>query len=218
MEDYNQQILQQSFLFQGLSEEEFKELLSYFPPPEVFAKGEIIYSKSHFQQAIGIILYGAVQVGCSNGTSQILIDHLMPGDLFGAAALFGEQNTYVNEIKAIEPTTILFLSQQTFSLIIKKYTAIAENYIRFLSDSFRSLNQKITEFALGSSHQKVAMYCMQHCDKQGMVQFSQSMVSLAKVLHIARSSLYRSLNELVQTGFLRKEGKRYYLQNNSFKP
>ena len=73
MEDCNQQILQQSFLFQGLSKEEFQELLVYFPSPEVFAKGEIIYSRSHFRKAIGIILCGAAQVTCGNGTSQILV-------------------------------------------------------------------------------------------------------------------------------------------------
>ena len=101
---------------------------------------------------------------------------------------------------------------------MKKYYIIAENYIRFLSNGVRFFNHKIAGFALGSSHQKVAMYCAQHCDSQGRVQFSQSMVSLAKILHIARSSLYRSLSELVKTGFLRKEGKHYYIQNDSFYP
>lgn len=218
MEDCNQQILQQSFLFQGLSKEEFQELLVYFPSPEVFAKGEIIYSRSHFRKAIGIILCGAAQVTCGNGTSQILVNQIVPGNIFGATTLFEEQNYYVNEIKAEKATTILFLSQQTLTLIMKKYYIIAENYIRFLSNGVRFFNHKIAGFALGSSHQKVAMYCAQHCDSQGRVQFSQSMVSLAKILHIARSSLYRSLSELVKTGFLRKEGNYYYMQNDSFHP
>lgn len=69
------------------------------------------------------------------------MNRLGAGQIFGAAALFGETDAYVTEIEALRATRLLFISQARMSDYIARYPVVAENYIRFLSDRIRFLNR-----------------------------------------------------------------------------
>lgn len=204
------EILSSFFLFEGLSEEEQNKVFFALPPPVSYNKGEVFFSGEHFQKSLGILLEGEAKVYRA-GEGRILLNRLAVGSAFGAAALYGGKEEYLTEIQAASFVRVLFLTQEMLSDLMKKNFCIAENYICFLSGRIRFLNERISGFTGESAEQKVADYFSLHASAEGKVLLPKSMTELCSMLGIGRTSLYRAIDALEAAGFLKKEGKQYYL-------
>ncbi len=194
-------------LFIGLKDDELAQIAELLETPAHYAKGAVIYRSDAFRRAIGLIVFGKVTVQ----KQTLMMNRLGPGDMFGAAALFDAPETYVTQITAEESTQVIFLPQDVMSSLLLRYPVLAENYIRFLSERIRFLNRKLAVLTTGSAENRLYQYLLAHSDGQGAVQMPPSMVELAHTLNIGRSSLYRSLDALLDAGVLAREGRSYRL-------
>lgn len=200
------------FLWRGLPADEAKTVLDHLPQPERFEKGVRIFSGGQFRPALAMILSGEVQVFRTDDDGRrVVMNRLSAGQVFGAAALFGDTDAYVTEIEALRPTSLVFISQAQMSAYIARYPLVAENYIRFLSDRIRFLNHKIAGFTNGPTGNRLYRYLLEHRQPDGRVDVPVSMVELAQSLNIGRSSLYRSLDALEAEGWINRDGRDIYL-------
>lgn len=200
------------FLWRGLTPDETKAILEHLDRPETFEKGARIFSGVHFRRALAMIMSGEVQVFRSDGDGRrVVMNRLSAGQVFGAAALFGDTEAYATEIEALCPTRLVFISQAQMSACIARYPLVAENYIRFLSGRIRFLNHKIAGFTGGPTGNRLYHYLLEHRQPDGRVDIPVSMVELAQSLNIGRSSLYRSLDALEAEGWIRREGRDIHL-------
>ncbi len=197
------------FLFRGLHPEERDRLLTEAPLPECFEKGAVIYSAEQFRRAIGVVLQGEVLVVRDSA----VLNRLGTGAVFGAAALYGQESRYVTEVRAATATELLFFDEALLNAWMQRDFRIAENYIGFLSDRIRFLNQRIAAFTAGDAEHRVLTYLRQHSDKNGLVALPHGMSELSRMLDIGRTSLYRSLDTLAADGKIRREGKSIYIKN-----
>ena len=195
------------FLFRGLDETALTAIVEAAEAPVRYRKGEVIYRCDDFRRAIGLILEGSVTVR----REALMMNRLGAGDMFGAAALFDEAETYVTQITAEDEALILFLSQETMSRLLREYPPLAENYIRFLSERIRFLNRKLAVLTDGSAEHRVYNYLLAHSDEQGLTSLPPSMVELAHTLNSGRSSLYRAGDALLKAGVIARDGRRYRL-------
>lgn len=102
--------------------------------PLTFEKGEAIAGQSCFHRALAVILKGQVEVFRTGPDGpRVMMNRLTAGQMFGAASLFGETDECYTEIAAVRRCVILFISQEKVGELIRRYPAVAENYIRFLS-------------------------------------------------------------------------------------
>ena len=85
---------------------------------------------------------------------------------------------------------------------------IALNYIRFLSGRIQFLNRKIDSFTAPDAEQALLSYLGQK--PQGRVE-GISMVKLCEILNIGRTSLYRVMQQLEDSGKIKREGKTIWL-------
>lgn len=208
--------MQRSFLLEGLSASECEGVLAGLPPPERFQKGTQLYSGTNFRRCLAVVLRGEVQVlRLGDDGRRVVMNRLIAGDVFGAAALYGGGDVYVTDVVAAKACTLLFLSQEQMSALMRRYPRIAENYIRFLSGRIRFLNGKIAEFTGGQTEERLLQHLRSHSLPDGQVVLSGSMVELAQALDIGRSSLYRSLTALEKAGKIRREGKTIFLQQRA---
>ena len=148
-----QEILSRCFLFQGLEEELGRELMDQ-GEKRLFSPGETIYSAHDFRQAIGVILYGKVQVHNPGG---VLLNTLHPGSCFGVAALFHPTQRYVSTVTAQEESGILFYSGETLEKMFVRCPLTARNYISFLSQRIQFLNDKIGSFTAPTAQVRLAL-------------------------------------------------------------
>ena len=131
------------FLFENLKESEVKDIISLLPKPKLFEKGETIYSANQFKKALGFIIKGKASATTDN-SDLLFMKTFSKGSIFGAAAIFGNEDTYVSRIIADSKTEVLFIDEDTLKLIFQKYPQTSINYINFLSDKIRFLNKKMS--------------------------------------------------------------------------
>ena len=184
------------FLFEGLSDTEKKEITALLPEAKVYEKGETIYSKTDFCRSFCILLEGKATVK----SGDVVYKEFCAGDTFGAAALFGKTEKYATDIYAASRCKVAFIGEDLLKSIFAKYPQCAINYIAFLSEKVRFLNRKIEQFSAASATEKLYLYLAEQGDKK--INFSAA----ARFTGLGRTSLYRSLAELENSGRIERNG------------
>lgn len=193
-----------TFLFKGYAPSSLEPLLAQAAwEVRVFPKGNTIYSPGDFRKELGILLQGRVLVT----KGELVVSELAEGDLFGAAALFNEEEDYVSTLTARSKCRILFFSQDAVQTLIDREARIQRSYIRYLSGRIRFLSGKIDALIQGSSEKKLSDYLLRQMDGDGNVAPACSMTELAMRLNMGRASLYRELQKLEDRGILSRDGK-----------
>lgn len=172
-----------------------------------FAGGQVIYSRNQYRRSLGLLLKGKAEVRKTSGGHTVILNRLTAPRLFGAAVLYQDEEEYVAEIVALEPCTILFLTQDLFTETMRRDFTLTENYLAFLSQRIRFLNRKIDGFTRGSAESKLAWYLLDISCGETSVCFPVSLKHLAEVLNLGRASLYRALDALADSDLIERDGK-----------
>ncbi len=197
------ELLSGTFLFRGLSAQAVGELLRAVEPELcVFRRGQVIYSPESFRRELGLILRGFVTV--TKGA--LTVSELAAGDLFGAAALFTDEERYVSTLTARTECRVLFLSQAAVGSLIDNEPRVRENYIRYLAARIRFLSAKVDALSSGTGERKLTDFLLNSAGESGAVTV-RSMTELAAMLGIGRASLYRELSKLTEAGIISRSGK-----------
>lgn len=192
------------FLFKGLEESQKNNIINGLSKPQNFKKGETIYSATLFPDAIGIILKGEA-FAVTNNRNRLYMKNFTVGTCFGAAAVFSDGEEYVSTITAKTDIVILFISELQLKDIFLKYPKTSLNYISFLSEKIRFLNQKVGLLSASSAEDTVLNYLTTIADSDSYAKLPRNMTLLSKTLGISRASLYRCLDTLENNGFILKE-------------
>ena len=186
------------FLFSGLEDSARQDVLTHFKTPVKVHKNGELYRVGF----IGILLSGDAKVCRTGDTGNIVtVRGIHEGEVFGAASVFGEWKEGKSSIIAKTDCSVLYASEEELKVIFEKYPAVAVNYISFLSDRIRFLNRHIDAFSAGSAVQKLYEYLVSQA-KDGVVTFDFGLAELARRLKMGRSSLYRSLEILQNSGLV----------------
>ncbi len=198
------------FLMNGLTAEEIEICTDLADVQvQIYEKGDIIYDRKNVCRALAFVLEGRARV--SHG--RVIMNDLVAGDVFGAAALYGSSEPYPSTVVAITDCRIALIPQETVSKWMAAVPKVGENYVRFLSDRIRFLNRRLSTLTAGQSDGKLWRYLQAHKDEDGVVTVSGGMTALAERLDMGRSSLYRSLDVLLEAGRIRRNGKQIILVN-----
>ena len=192
------------FIFEKMSEGEIKKALATSEYTlTCYKTGEKIFDEDSFFHAIAFILDGEASVYKFSGDRRTLLSQLREGDSFGASSLFGASPRFPTSIYAKTDCTIMFIAQDKMSELITKFPQIAINYILFLSDKIRFLNDKIDSFAATSAEQKTAKFLLRNC-KESRMSSPLNMTQISSSLGIGRASLYRILGKLEECGAIER--------------
>lgn len=193
----------ESVFFRALPEEEIIQWLSDSRCVKAeYPKGSAIYTPKQFQHCLGLLLTGTVQV--SKGL--FLISVLRPGELFGAAALFGGAEDYPATLTAHTACSVLFFPQAMVEERLDACPAAARSYMVYLSERIRFLTGKIEGLTAGSAGRKLTQYLLGQ-SSGGAVELDCSATALAKRLHVSRASLYRAFDALTAAGAVERTGR-----------
>ena len=201
------------FLLDGLSGEARDNIIRSFPEAVKFKKGETIYSEFNFSRAVALVLSGSA-VAETNNANGVVMKKFLPGMCFGAAAVFGSSDEYVSRVTAESETEIQFIPEEALTEIFEKYPKTAVNYIAFLSDRIRFLNNKLSLLSCQSAEDTVLKYLISAADGEGYASLPKSMTMLSKMLGLGRASLYRSLDSLEKNGHIIRENNKIKVINN----
>lgn len=173
-----------------------------------YASNETVYTRSRFNDSMGIVLAGYIEV-YKDETKNVMLNRIGSGGFFGAAALFADKKEYVSVLVAKGNCSIMFIPFEEFKVLLSTNSSIALNYIRFLSSRIEFLNKKIDEFTAPDTFEKLSRYLLDKavCEDGKTVCKVKSMVELSKRLNMGRASLYRSFEELERQNIISRDGK-----------
>lgn len=200
------------FLLDGLSGAQKEKIISSFPAAVKFKKGETIYSSQKFTRALALVVSGTAKAQTDNA-NRVVMKKFLPGMCFGASAVFGGE-TFVSTVTAETDAEIQFITEDILTSLFEEYPQTAVNYIAFLSDKIRFLNNKLSVLSCPSAEDTVLKYLDSAADKDGYAALPESMTMLSRMLGLGRASLYRSLEALEKSGRIIRENNRIKVINN----
>lgn len=202
----------QFFLFSGFTPSELADVEPFLSSAVRYEKGTTIFDPVVFHQSLGLVLLGRILVKSASASHPLVMNRLTAGDVFGAAALFDpDTSTYVTELTALDTVVIRYITQDNLRRLFERFPKAAQNYIVFLSGRIRFLNRKLAAVTDGSSVNRLYHYFVSNQNDDGIVVIQGSMKELANRLNMGHSSLYRSLNTLLEEHLIEKDGKHYRL-------
>lgn len=196
------ELIQAAFLFRGQDEACVRTCLGAEGCTlERFSKGDTVYDPGSFRRSLGILLSGQLRV--TKGT--MVVSHLRPGELFGAAALFSEGASYESTLTARSPCRVVFLPQALVSGDLAAYPGLARNYILYLSERIHFLSRKLDGLLAPCATEKLTHYLLAQTGAGGVLECPAT--ELARRLDVGRASLYRAFRELEERGAITRSGK-----------
>jgi len=210
--------LNKTRLFNGLKQNEIESLFKnkeYFKK-KFYPKNYIAYRGDEIEHLL-IILKGEVQTLISNEKGKIRnVILLSRYCAIAPSFLFGKNNKFPVDVKAVKETTILYIKKDSLLNIVKENHIVLENYINILSDKAQILSRELWKgFKNNTIRKKILDYIIERVDTETMiVEFDMSLEDLAKYFDVSRPSLSRALNEFIKNGELQrlKRGK-YQIKN-----
>jgi len=200
-------ILEQSWLFRGLSAHQIQSLLSDIPYfTQNYEKDETIFYPLEMAGRIGVILRGKVQSYklFPNG-NQVNVTIRTVGDIIGPAAALSVQGRYPFGVATLEHTEVLMFRRESFLCLLRKDPRLAENALSEISSITFMLQQRLELLSYHGIDQKIAFYLLMASKESGKatVLIPGSMTKWALMMNVSRPSLYRELKRLDGQSLLR---------------
>lgn len=194
-------IVMETFVFRGCDSALVSEALDSGCFRQEYDRGEVVFSTGSFYRALGIVLSGRILVT----KNRMPISRLSRGQVFGAAAMFNQLNSFATTLTCESPCRVVYFSQELLESMMKRDFRVAENYIRYQAGRIRFLTQKIDGLSASGAEPRLARYLLDLGDSSAQ---ASSMSELADMLGIGRASLYRAIDALCHEGAIVKEGKK----------
>lgn len=193
--------LSASPLFHGVEQDILEEILSC-PGCTVnhFSPGTPIYQPTQFLRCLGVVLSGQVRVT----KTPLTVSVLSTGSLFGAAALYNEEQDYATTLTPLTPCTVLLMTQELLDRLLSEQPVLRQNYLRYLSSRIRFLSARLQTLAAGDTEERLVRYLMENLTDGTLI---CSATELSRCLGISRASLYRAFETLEGAGLIQRQGK-----------
>lgn len=213
-----EEILKNTLVFKGLSDERIKELLSQirYEIKKYKNFSNIAYRGDEID-GLNIILKGIISTEMLTKEGNVKkIEDLKVTDILASAFIFGENSRFPVDLIGNGDVEILKINRANFLKLLSLEGKILENFLNEISNKTQFLSAKIwSNFNNRTISEKISNYIVMN-QKNGEV-IIPNLKSLAENFGIARPSLSRVLGDYVDNGKLERIGRnRYKILNEAF--
>ena len=216
----SQQELAKSPLFQDISYEDYRSLLTCFQAVQKsFRAEDLIYDFSTpDNNAVGIVERGgAALIRIDEEGVSTVMEELGPGGVFGRTLAFASSSGDSMEVVCRTPCDVLFID---YPHMLKRcehacghHSVLVQNMLRLMNDKAQALSQRVDVLSRRSIREKLLCYFRQLSKKAGSNTFVLpfSLSTLADYIATDRSAMMRELKRLREEGIVRSDGRQFTL-------
>lgn len=198
--------LEKCILFRHLNIDNIDSLLRVLEvKAETYEKDSVIAFEGDSCTSLGIVASGKVELQNIYPSGKVAtLTTLMPGQCFGEAILFSDQDKYPISAVAKTKSTILFIEKSSIMHGLTHHPILLNNFLGMLSNKLTMMNRKIKVLSLDTIRQKVCNYLLKEYKIQGsaMIQTKMSRKDMAEHMSIQRPSLSRELIKMKDEGLI----------------
>lgn len=212
-------ILKRTQLFAGVVEEEISAMLSCLGARlETFKKGEYVLRQGEHLSDIVVLVVGNLHIKNDDywGNRSIL-GQIAVGDMFGEAYVAPESGALLNDVVAIEDSSVIFFDVKriltTCSSACRFHAMVVQNLFFAISEKNRKLVQKLGHMSKRSTREKLISYLSEEAKKQTSstltIPFNRQ--QLADFLSVDRSAMSNELCKMRDEGLIEFEKNNFKL-------
>lgn len=212
-------ILKRTQLFAGVVEEEISAMLSCLGARlETFKKGEYVLRQGEHLSDIVVLVVGNLHIKNDDywGNRSIL-GQIAVGDMFGEAYVAPENGALLNDVVAIEDSSVIFFDVKriltTCSSACRFHAMVVQNLFFAISEKNRKLVQKLGHMSKRSTREKLISYLSEEAKKQTSSTFTIpfNRQQLADFLSVDRSAMSNELCKMRDEGLIEFEKNHFKL-------
>lgn len=192
MEDLNviRTAFSHSELFRGVEPSRVRHAFSMS-----FKRGESVYETQNGIDCVGVIVSGSLGVESSGHNS---VSVMKRGGEFGICNIFVREKM-PTKLTARVLTKVLFIPKEEFAELLAEDSALMYRYVRLCNEKMLYLAERLRLISIPDCTERLYYYLTTVSD-EGRVRLTVSKDELARELGISRSSLFRAISALIQSG------------------
>ena len=203
-------VLKKSVLFSGVKDEDIRALLSCVEAEvRKYGKGEYVLQQGEYLDDIAVLTEGSLHIQNDDywGNRSIL-GRISIGEIFGEAYAFSREEPLMNDVVAIEDSTVMFINAKkvisTCSSACRFHTLVVQNLFSVLSEKNKKLVQKLGHIGKRSTREKLISYLSQESKRQKSAEITIpfNRQQLADFLSVDRSAMSNELCKMRDEGLL----------------
>ena len=203
-------ILKTSKLFDGINENEIEAvLLCLSAVKRNYRKGEYIFRAGERISSVALLLYGSVHIQREDYWGNLsILNKVFKGEVFGEAYAVSESCAILNNVVAVENSSILFLDFNHIFAVspsdCRFYPALIQNFFALLAEKNRILARKLGHMSQRTTREKLLSYLSEQSIKSGAPSFDIpfNRQQLADFLSVDRSAMSNELCKMRDDGLL----------------
>ena len=212
-------ILKRTQMFSGVGENEIESMLSCLEARLYeFSKGEYVIRQGERLSDIIVLVDGNLHIQKDDywGNRSIL-GQISVGEMFGEAYVAPDSGTVLNDVVAIEKSTVIFFDVKriltTCSSACRFHNLVVQNMFFAISEKNRKLVQKLGHMSKRTTREKLISYLSEEAKKQKSSKFTIpfNRQQLADFLSVDRSAMSNELCKMRDEGLLEFEKNQFVL-------
>lgn len=213
-------ILKNTKMFFGVKSEEIPLMLNCFNAKICnYQKGEYVLCQGRNVEKISILLEGKLHIQNDDywGNRSIL-KSISPGELFGESYVSPESEPLVNDVVAVECSTVIFFDAEKVTSgcesACRFHATVLQNLIYEVSEKNRRLVQKIGHMSKRSTREKLISYLSGEAKRNNSSVFEIpfNRQQLADYLSVDRSAMSNELCKMRNEGMICFNKNRFELK------
>ncbi len=204
------EILKDNPIFNNVSFESLKPFLKSSGEIKYFLKDDVAYDKAGQVKSIMFLIKGSARVEQVSEENLTFLKRIVPGELFGVLSIFTDVEYYPTRITFEKKSRVLILDEETVLKLLHINPLLLKNYLTFFNGQVQYLLDRIALFSIPNGEDRVITYINRLKSKTTTNELilPMSKVELAEYLGIARSTLYRVFDKLVENQMLEINGNK----------
>lgn len=203
--------LKNTLIFNEVDEATITQLLKNIKyTKKKYLKGENVAFRADKIESLAIIIKGSIETEMLSKDGAVRkIENLKEFDILAAAFIFGKNNRYPVDIKAVEDVEILYIPKKEFLKLLQLNSKILENFLNEISNKTQLLSFKIWENVNNKTIiEKLNNYFINNSKNNEII--IESVKNLSESFGVTRPSLSRVLSDYVKDGKLERMGRNKY--------
>lgn len=204
-------ILKKTKMFSDVSNSDMPKMLDCLGAKAVnFRKGEYVLRQGEELDRVPILVFGKLHIQNEDywGNRSIL-GSITAGEMFGEAYAVPESGPLLNDVVAVENSTVFFLNIERITGncvgVCSFHMIVIQNLLYEISDKNRKLVQKLGHMSKRSTREKLISYLSQEAKKSenSVFEIPFNRQQLADFLSVDRSAMSAELCKMRDEGMIR---------------
>lgn len=212
-------ILKRTKLFAGVAEEEIAAMLSCLDARLCdYKKGEYVFRQGEHLHHITVLLSGELHIQHDDyWGNRAIVNRIAVGEMFGEAYLAPESDALLNDVLALEDSTVVFFDVRRIitacSSACRFHAMVIQNLFFAISEKNRRLVQKLGHISKRTTREKLISYLSEEAKRQNSASFTIpfNRQQLADFLSVDRSAMSNELCKMRDEGLLEFEKNQFKL-------